>query len=88
MDEKFGREICRNFGDRKSRHCRRCAEEFIPGTWNFYDLCHNCFALFDEQKMKGRWHNVLHRNEPMKDSYFESCEEWMKHFPYKNKSNQ
>ena len=35
--------------------CKRCGVEFERPFWFFNGLCDDCFALFDEAKMRGRF---------------------------------
>ncbi|AYV86082.1 MAG: hypothetical protein Solivirus5_10 [Solivirus sp.] len=35
--------------------CRCCDENYINESWDFHNLCHNCFWQFDKQKMAGRF---------------------------------
>ena len=64
----------RNDGPPVPRPCRACKKEWTPGVWNFYDLCDECFAEFDSQKMRGRF-SSLGGGEQL--AYFESADEWI-----------
>ena len=63
--------------------CRRCGRRHVPrpGQWIFYNLCDECFAAFDAQKMRGRFGRLGWCDPPPGNEYYESCEEWMKVFP-------
>ena len=65
--------------------CRRCGVRYVPAPkqWVFHDLCDGCFALFDEQKMRGRF-VPLGGEPPPGGVYFESCEAWMEAFPFQS----
>ena len=73
--------IARTFASAENpppRPCRRCQKEWKPKGWNFYDLCEDCFVLFNTQKMRGRFSVFSETPIP----YTESCEEWMGANPY------
>lgn len=58
--------------------CKNCGAWFKPQPkqWIFHDLCDPCFALFDRQKMMGRYAHVLEKKSV---SYFEDVDAWIKH---------
>ena len=56
--------------------CIRCNKKYERGVWDFYSLCNECFQLFDNQKMKGRFSILLGGKKNLK--WHESVEEWIK----------
>ena len=34
--------------------CLKCAQEYIRGAWDFYQLCPTCFNEYDRKKMEAR----------------------------------
>lgn len=77
---ELGENIVRGL-TKEPRPCRRCGEVWIPGDWNFYDLCNYCFILFNTQKMNGRFSRLQGFDQNPTNPYFESCEDWIKAFP-------
>jgi hypothetical protein len=62
--------------------CKRCGAHFEPAKqqWVFYELCDDCFARFDRQKMRGRFASI---GGVPQDGHtgpsFESVNEWISH---------
>lgn len=59
--------------------CKRCRKLWEPRTFNFHNLCDGCLALFDKQKMDGRFAMMFCG----KVSYhIENSDDWVKANPY------
>jgi hypothetical protein len=59
--------------------CRKCGQIFQPAPfqWIYYDLCDECFKIFDTQKMLGR-RATLNKKEGYVH-HFEDVNEWLEH---------
>jgi hypothetical protein len=57
--------------------CKNCGAWFKPKPqqWIFHQLCDSCFAVFDRQKMMGRYARIVEKKTV---SYFEDVDDWIK----------
>ena len=82
-DERVKLEV-KNAERRYSAHpeafnCRKCGKLFQPKPYQYiyYDLCDDCFKVFDTQKMLGREATLSKKSGYV--HHFEDVYEWIRH---------